>query len=67
MHINIYNDDTEIINAIIYYIRECTSFSHVIYNGKPYYERTNYFNEKRRMKKYNRPTYDPDVVCDVIF
>jgi len=65
LHVDIYNDDTEIINSLIYYIHACTSFSHVIYNGKPYYERTNNFNLDRRMKKSDRPAYDPDVMCDL--
>lgn len=51
----------ETIEALFQYINRTTKFDHIIYNGKPYYERENMWQNSECEV---RPDYDPDVECD---
>jgi len=73
-------DNERTVSTLFDYIENNTTFSHVIFNGLPYYERTNvwsfsvdhaYFDCKRAKTKpfSDRPDYDADIICtaDMIY
>jgi len=49
-----------VINDLFNYLNYQTIFSHVKFNGLPYYERSNIWSSYDG----KRPIYDPDIECD---
>jgi hypothetical protein len=55
--------DIRVLGYLIDYINENTNLSHILFNGKPYYERTNPWCNKKYMPEI-RPDYDKDLICN---
>ena len=54
--------DTQKLSDLFLYVYSKTRFSHILFNGLPYYQYTHPWRKYLSMK--SRPSYDPDIICD---